>query len=67
LFVITAIVTLVPLGVTLQTLTVITAQLTIAVVIDQFGLFGVDRRPLTFEHLIGICLALAGVFVFARA
>jgi bacterial/archaeal transporter family-2 protein len=67
LFVITAIVTLVPLGVTLQTLTVITAQLTIAVVIDQFGLFGVDKRPLTLEHLAGICLALAGVFVFARA
>ncbi len=31
------------------------------------GLFGVDKRPLTLEHLAGICLALAGVFVFARA
>jgi len=63
LFVITAIVTLVPLGVTLQTLTVITAQLTIAVVIDQFGLFGMVRRPVDTMRLAGLVVVAAGIAI----
>ena len=67
LFVTTAIVTLAPLGITMQTVAVIAAQLTAAVVIDYFGLLGLERRPLGVEHLIGIALLGAGVVVLARA
>jgi bacterial/archaeal transporter family-2 protein len=67
MFVTAAIVTIAPLGATTQTAAIITGQLSASVVIDRFGLLGVEPRPIGLMHLIGIALLAAGVAVIARA
>jgi transporter family-2 protein len=67
LFVTTAIVTVAPLGVTLQTAAIIAGQLTASLVIDNRGWLGLEARPITPEHLIGIALLATGVVVISRA
>jgi transporter family-2 protein len=44
----------------------ITGQLTTAVVIDRFGLLGLDRTPLSGGRIAGIALLLAGTFLVVR-
>ena len=41
-------------------------QLAASVIIDRFGLFGVDRQPITALKLVGIALLAAGVFLIVR-
>ena len=58
-------------GVTLQTVTtlgargmiacLLTGQLAMAAIIDQFGLLGVTQQPLTLARSIGLVLLGAGV------
>jgi len=58
-------------GVTLQTVTplgargmiacLLTGQLAMAAIIDQFGLLGVTQQPLTFVRGVGLVLLAAGV------
>ena len=58
-------------GVTLQTVTplgargmiacLLTGQLAMAAIIDQFGLLGVTQQPLTLARTIGLVLLGAGV------
>jgi transporter family-2 protein len=50
-------------GVTAAT---IAGQLTASVVIDQYGLFGVERQPVTALRLAGIALLAAGVYLIVR-
>jgi transporter family-2 protein len=50
-------------GVTAAT---IAGQLTASVVIDQYGLFGVERQPVTAARLAGIALLAAGVYLIVR-
>ena len=50
-------------GVTAAT---IAGQLTMAVVIDQLGLLGVAKHPLTAARVAGIALLAAGVFLVVR-
>lgn len=50
-------------GVTAAT---IAGQLTMAVVIDQFGLVGVARHPLTAARVVGVALLAAGVYLVVR-
>jgi transporter family-2 protein len=50
-------------GVTAAT---IAGQLTLAVIIDRFGLFGVDQRGLTPERVFGIALLALGTFLVVR-
>jgi len=50
-----------------QTAAIITGQLTASVIIDRFGLLGVDARPVGPAHLVGIALLATGVAVLARA
>ncbi len=66
-FVLVAVLTVRPLGVTLQTAAIIIGQLTMAAVVDHYGLLGVQVRPLTAAHAGGIGLLAAGVAVLARA
>ena len=50
-------------GVTAAT---IGGQLTISVIVDRFGLFGVEQKPITAAKLVGIALLAAGVFLVIR-
>jgi transporter family-2 protein len=67
MFVTAAILTIRPLGATLQTTAIIGGQISASVVIDRFGLLGLDARPIGMMHLVGIGLLAAGVTVIARA
>ena len=44
----------------------IAGELTVAVLIDQFGWFGVDRHPVTLARVAGILLLAAGVLLVVR-
>ena len=44
----------------------ITGQLTFSVVIDRFGLFGLDQVALSPERLLGVALLLAGTVLVVR-
>jgi transporter family-2 protein len=44
----------------------ITGQLTASVVIDRFGLFGLDQVALTPERVVGVALLLAGTVLVVR-
>ena len=50
-------------GVTAAT---IAAQLTMSVVVDQFGLLGVEKAPVTAAKLAGIVLLAVGVVLVVR-
>ncbi len=67
IFVTAAILTLKPLGLTLQFAGIITGQVVGAMTIDHFGLLGVQRRPITALHLVGLGLMAAGLVVVSRA
>jgi transporter family-2 protein len=66
-FVTVAVLTIRPLGVTLQTAAIIAGQLTMAAVVDHYGLLGVQVRPLTAAHAGGLGLLAAGVAVLAKS
>ena len=65
-FVTVAVLTVRPLGVTLQTAAIIAGQLAMAAVVDHYGLLGVEVRPLTAAHAGGLGLLAAGVAVIAK-
>ena len=50
-------------GVTAAT---IAGQLTASVVIDQFGLLGVAKDPITVAKIVGVLLLAAGVYLIVR-
>jgi len=50
-------------GVTAAT---IAGQLTASVVIDRFGLLGLDEKPLTLQRLAGVALLAVGTFLVVR-
>jgi transporter family-2 protein len=66
-FVMTAVLTLRPLGVTLQTAAIIAGQLAASAVIDNYGMLGVPTRPVGVAQMAGIGLLAAGIGVLARA
>ncbi|WP_321839553.1 DMT family transporter [Paraburkholderia bannensis] len=45
---------------------VIAGQMLASLVVDQFGLFGLEPKPLTFAKLLGVALIAAGIFVMQR-
>jgi transporter family-2 protein len=45
---------------------VLVGQIVAAGLIDQFGLFGALKSPMTPQRLIGVALMLAGVFLARR-
>ncbi|MCW2992250.1 MAG: hypothetical protein JWM73_2844 [Solirubrobacterales bacterium] len=44
----------------------IAGQLTMAVVIDQLGILGIPKHPITVARLLGIGLLAAGVYLIIR-
>jgi bacterial/archaeal transporter family-2 protein len=50
-------------GVTAAT---IAGQLTMAVVLDQLGAFGLAKHPITAARVAGVALLVAGVFLIVR-
>ncbi|HEX2161770.1 MAG TPA: DMT family transporter [Thermoleophilaceae bacterium] len=50
-------------GVTAAT---ITGQLTLAVIIDRLGWFGIDKQGFTFQRILGIALLAVGTFLVVR-
>jgi transporter family-2 protein len=44
----------------------IAGQLSLSVVVDQFGWLGVERHPITVVRLAGVALLAAGVFLIVR-
>jgi transporter family-2 protein len=66
-FVTVAVLTIRPLGATLQTAAIIAGQLTMAAVVDHCGLLGVQVRPLTAAHAGGLGLLAAGVVILAKS
>ncbi len=62
-YVVTAIITVKVLGAGGITAATITGQLTAAVLIDQFGAFGLDRHPVTWQRLAGLLLLGLGTWL----
>ncbi len=54
------------LGAAATTTLMVVAQLVISSVIDHFGLFEVDVRPMTFARLFGIGFLVAGAWLIVR-
>lgn len=50
-------------GVTAAT---IAGQLTMAVIVDQLGILGIPKHPITAARLLGIALLAAGVYLVVR-
>ena len=65
-FVTVAVLTVRPLGITLQTAAIIIGQLAMAAGVDHYGLLGVQVRPLSAAHAGGLGLLAAGVAVLAK-
>lgn len=52
------------LGPAKAALLIVIAQLIVAYVIELLGLFGVEKEPLEWRKIVGMCLALVGVAIF---
>jgi transporter family-2 protein len=44
----------------------IAGQLSLSLVIDQLGILGVDKQPITWERVLGVLLLAAGTFLIIR-
>jgi transporter family-2 protein len=44
----------------------IAGQLTLSLVIDQLGILGVDRQPITWERVLGVVLLALGTLLIVR-
>jgi transporter family-2 protein len=65
-YVTTVLITIGTLGAGPVVAATIAAQLTISLLIDQFGWLGVARDPITASQLVGVALLAAGVFLVVR-
>ena len=65
-YVTTVLVTVRTLGAGGVTAATIAGQLTMAVVVDQMGLLGVEKQVITAPRLAGIALLAAGTFLVVR-
>lgn len=65
-YVTVAILTVRTLGVSGLTAVVITGQLTAAVVIDRFGLFGLSRQSIDVSRVAGLVLLVVGALLVVR-
>jgi bacterial/archaeal transporter family-2 protein len=52
-----------PLGAGGVAAALVCSQLIVAALLDRFGLLGLDRTPLTVNHVFGITLLIAGTFL----
>ena len=66
IYVTTVLVTVRSLGAGGVTAATITGQLAMSVALDQFGLLGVDRDPLTVDRIVGLALLALGTYLVVR-
>ena len=66
IYVTTVLVTVRSLGAGGVTAATITGQLAMSVALDQFGLLGVDRDPLTLDRVVGLAFLALGTFLVVR-
>ena len=62
----TTLITVRELGAGGVTAATIAGQLTLSVVLDRFGVLGLDERTITWEKLFGIALLAAGTVLIVR-
>ena len=43
---------------------IVVSQLTVAYVIELFGMFGTDRQPFEWRKLVGMAVAIIGIVIF---
>jgi bacterial/archaeal transporter family-2 protein len=65
-YVTTVLVTVRSLGAGGVTAATVAGQLTMSMIVDQFGLLGVDKSPITALKLLGVLLLAAGTFLIVR-
>ncbi len=66
-FFVAATVTLVPkLGVAMSFSLIVAGQMIVTILIDHFGLLGVEIKPISFSRIAGILLITAGVVLIRR-
>ncbi len=65
-YVTVALLTVRTLGLSGLTAIVVTGQLTIAVVVDRFGLLGISRQHIDVPRIIGLVLLIVGVVLVVR-
>jgi transporter family-2 protein len=65
-YVSTVLVTVRSLGAGGVTAATIAGQLTMSVIVDQLGILGVNKQPITALRVLGIVLLAAGVFLVVR-
>jgi bacterial/archaeal transporter family-2 protein len=65
-YVTTVLVTVRSLGAGGVTAATIAGQLTMAIVVDQLGILGVERQPLGVLRVVGVALLAAGTYLVVR-
>jgi bacterial/archaeal transporter family-2 protein len=65
-YVTVALLTVRTLGLSSLTAIVVTGQLTIAVVVDRFGLLGIAKQQIGASRIVGLVLLVAGVVLVVR-
>jgi len=65
-YVFTALVTVDTIGAGGVAAATITGQLTTSVIIDRFGILGLDQVPLSASRVAGVALLLAGTYLVVR-
>jgi transporter family-2 protein len=65
-YVTTALVAVRSLGAGGVTAATIAGQLSLSLVIDQLGILGVERQPITWQRVMGVVLLAAGTFLVVR-
>lgn len=65
-YVTTVLVTVRPLGAGGVTAATIAGQLTAAMIVDQIGVLGVERQPITAGRLLGVVLLALGTYLVVR-
>ena len=60
----TVILSMKQLGPAKAALTIVVAQLAVAYLIELFGLFGMEKVDFQWSKLIGMAVAVVGIFIF---
>lgn len=65
-FVLTSLVVVKTIGAGGVAAATITGQLSLSILLDQIGAFGLEKEPITLERAAGVALLLAGTYLIVR-
>ena len=54
------------LGPAQAVLIIVISQIVVAYLIEVFGIFGVEKVPFEWSKLVGVVLAVVGIFIFKK-